>query len=158
MSRSLSRLAAAVALPVALSACLDSGVEPFELVANNCSFAFSFDTTTMTKTATGLFYRDITAGTGVQVESGDEVAVYYTGWLPSGSQFDSATPQNSNPLTFEIGAREVIPGFEQGVTGMKVGGCRQIVIPPSLGYGATPNGPIPGNSTLVFEVSLVGQR
>lgn len=165
MHRSIPRLAAALALPLALSSCLDTGVDSFDLVANSCNFSFAFDTTKMTKTSTGLFVRDLTPGTGVVVENGDEVATYYRGWLTNGTEFDAATPQTSDPLVFPLGAPGIIAGFQQGVSGMKVGGCRQVVIPPALGYGSSPvTNPntgavvIPANSFLVFEISLVGQR
>jgi FKBP-type peptidyl-prolyl cis-trans isomerase FkpA len=98
---------------------------------------------------------DLRAGTGTEATAGRSANVRYTGWLYStsgadnkGSQFDSGT------FTFTIGTG-VIPGFSQGVTGMRVGGLRRVVIPPSLGYGSQANGPIPANSTLVFEIELL---
>ena len=85
----------------------------------------------------------------------------YTGWLynPSGTdgkgqQFDTSAGRGL--LTFVVGSNQVIPGFSQGVQGMRVGGFRRVVLPPSLAYGATGNGPIPPNATLVFEIELVG--
>jgi FKBP-type peptidyl-prolyl cis-trans isomerase len=79
----------------------------------------------------------------------------YTGWLTDGTRFDGNMP-NGPTLPFTLGAREVIPGWDEGITGMRVGGRRQIVIPPELGYGSMGSGPIPGNATLVFEVELAG--
>jgi FKBP-type peptidyl-prolyl cis-trans isomerase FkpA len=140
------------------SACLDTTEpESVDLVANSCAFTFGFDTTTMTKTSSGLFYKDLTVGTGSTVTSGDAVATYYTGWLTTGTSFDAAKPP-FDPLVFVVGDARYIKGYNEGVLGMKVGGCRQLVMPPALGYGAVANGPIPANSWLVFEIGLVGQR
>ena len=151
------RALAALALCSA-SACLETTApEQVELVANSCAFTFGFDTTTMTKTASGLFYKDLTLGTGSTVTSGDAAATYYTGWLTSGTSFDSAKPP-FNPFVFVVGDTRIIKGYNEGVLGMKVGGCRQLVIPPALGYGNVAQGEdIPANSWLVFEVGLVGQ-
>ena len=103
---------------------------------------------------------DIRVGTGTEATTGRNVAVNYTGWLynPSGTdgkgqQFD--TSAGRAPLTFVVGSNQVIPGFSQGVQGMRVGGFRRVVLPPSLAYGATGNGPIPPNATLVFDIELV---
>jgi FKBP-type peptidyl-prolyl cis-trans isomerase len=156
LTRSLRALAA-VAL-CAASACLETTEpETVELVANSCAFTFGFDTTTMTKTSSGLFYKDITVGAGSTVTNGDAVATYYTGWLPDGTRFDVAAPPE-DPFVYQAGLGQVIRGYDEGVLGMKVGGCRQLVMPPALGYGSTPPQGIPANSWLVFEVGLVGQR
>lgn len=101
-----------------------------------------------------LMTQDIVVGTGAVAASGDTVSVHYIGTLTTGAQFDSSYSRNE-PYTFVLGAGQVIAGFDQGVMGMRVGGKRRLVIPPSLGYGNQPNGPIPANSTLVFEVDLV---
>jgi peptidylprolyl isomerase len=93
-------------------------------------------------------------GTGAQAVPGKTLSVYYTGKLENGKVFDSNV--GKTPLTFMLGGGQMIPGFEQGVTGMKVGGTRTITIPASLGYGAQGRGDvIPPNSTLIFEVELV---
>jgi FKBP-type peptidyl-prolyl cis-trans isomerase FkpA len=103
---------------------------------------------------------DLRLGTGADAVTGRTVVVNYTGWLYDPTQtdgkglvFDSSVGQT--PLTFTLGIGQVIAGFDQGVTGMKVGGARRIVIPPSLGYGAQRNNSIPAYSTLVFDVELV---
>ena len=103
---------------------------------------------------------DLRIGTGADALSGKSVIVNYTGWLydptktdGKGLQFDSSV--GLTPLTFTIGAGQVIEGFDRGVIGMKVGGARRIVIPPSLGYGAVRNNSIPPYSTLVFEIELM---
>ena len=110
-----------------------------------------------TKTANGVYYRDIVVGTGAVVASGQNISLRYTGWLSNGVQFDSNLSAGS-PLTFKLGAGEVIDGFDEGLAGVRVGGRRQIIVPPSLGYGAYDYGPIPGNSILVFNVEVVGAQ
>jgi FKBP-type peptidyl-prolyl cis-trans isomerase len=84
------------------------------------------------------------------------VKVHYTGWLTTGKKFDSSVDAHQ-PLDFTIGQGEVIKGWEEGVAGMKIGGKRQLRIPPELGYGAsgTPGGPIPPNATLIFDIQLL---
>jgi FKBP-type peptidyl-prolyl cis-trans isomerase FkpA len=103
---------------------------------------------------------DLRAGTGAEAVAGKRVTVNYTGWLydaskpdSKGAQFDTSTGRGA--FTFALGAGQVIKGWDQGVAGMKVGGQRRLLIPPSLGYGSTANGPIPANSTLVFDVDLL---
>jgi len=100
--------------------------------------------------ASGLKYRDTVVGSGAEAKSGDNLSVNYRGTLDDGTVFD----QSSSPFTFNLGAGEVIKGWDQGVVGMKVGGTRQLVIPPDLGYGDRPAGSIPPNSTLHFDVQL----
>ena len=104
---------------------------------------------------------DLTVGTGATATAGHSVSVNYTGWLydatkpdNKGTQFDSSIGRG--PFSFLLGAGQVIAGWDQGVAGMKVGGSRRLIIPPSLGYGASGTGPIPGNATLVFDVTLLG--
>jgi FKBP-type peptidyl-prolyl cis-trans isomerase len=110
-----------------------------------------------TKTATGLQYWDLKKGTGSVAKAGQNVKVHYTGWLTDGKKFDSSVDRGQ-PFEFKLGAGMVIRGWDEGVAGMKVGGKRQLRIPPDLGYGAggTPGGPIPPNATLVFDVELLG--
>jgi len=89
-----------------------------------------------------------------RAKDGDTVAIHYTGKLMDGTKFDSSLDRNQ-PLEFTLGKHQVVPGFEQGVTGMHVGGKRIVQIPPQLGYGSRAVGPIPANSTLIFEIELV---
>ena len=103
---------------------------------------------------------ELRTGSGTEATNGRTVTVHYTGWLYSasaadnkGTQFDTSAARG--PFSFILGARQVIAGWDQGVAGMRVGGMRRLVIPPSLGYGGTANGPIPANSTLVFDVELL---
>jgi FKBP-type peptidyl-prolyl cis-trans isomerase FkpA len=108
-----------------------------------------------TKTASGLQYWDIKVGSGQEAKAGDHVKVHYTGWLTSGKKFDSSV--GGKPFEFRIGNGDVIKGWEEGVTGMKVGGKRQLRIPPDLAYGKEGYpGAIPANATLVFDIQLIG--
>ena len=111
-----------------------------------------------TKTASGLEYWDIKVGTGAVAQSGKHVKVDYTGWLTNGKKFDSSVG-TGKPFDFMLGASQVIKGWDEGVAGMKVGGKRQLRIPPDLAYGAAGYPPvIPANSTLIFDVQLVDVR
>ena len=107
-----------------------------------------------TKTASGLHYRDLEIGNGPEVRPGQRVSVHYRGALADGTQFDANEP-GSTPFTFRLGAGDVIAGWDEGVAGMRVGGCRQLIIPHTLGYGERGTGPIPGNAILVFTVTAV---
>jgi len=109
-------------------------------------------------TKSGLVYEDIKVGKGAEAKAGDTVTVHYTGWLTNGTKFDSSKDRNE-PFVFHLGAGGVIPGWDEGVQGMKVGGVRKLTIPPQLGYGASgAGGVIPPNATLVFEVELLGVK
>jgi FKBP-type peptidyl-prolyl cis-trans isomerase len=109
------------------------------------------------KTDDGLQYWDIRVGNGAVAKEGDRVRVHYTGWLTTGKKFDSSVDAGK-PFDFTLGNGEVIKGWEEGVTGMKVGGKRQLRSPPDLAYGenGTPDGTIPPKATLIFDVQLLG--
>lgn len=108
------------------------------------------------KTPSGLQYWDIKVGTGQEAKEGSHVRVHYTGWLTSGKKFDSSVDAGK-PFDFRIGNGDVIKGWEEGVTGMKVGGKRQLRIPPNLAYGKEGYpGAIPPNATLIFDIQLLG--
>ena len=110
---------------------------------------------TQVTTDSGLKYEDIIEGEGAIAEAGQTVSVHYTGWLENGSKFDSSKDRN-DPFQFNLGAGQVIRGWDEGVQGMKVGGTRKLTIPSELGYGARgAGGVIPPNATLIFEVELL---
>jgi FKBP-type peptidyl-prolyl cis-trans isomerase FkpA len=103
---------------------------------------------------------DLRAGSGAEATAGKRLSVHYTGWLynPSGTdgkgaQFDTSVGRGAYPFT--LGAGQVISGWDRGVAGMRVGGQRRLVLPPELAYGASGNGPIPPNATLVFDIELL---
>jgi FKBP-type peptidyl-prolyl cis-trans isomerase FkpA len=103
---------------------------------------------------------DLVIGTGAQAVTGSVVTVNYTGWLYNASQTDHkgavfSSSVGGTPVTYTVGAGQVINGWELGVPGMLVGGLRQLVVPPSLAYGGTRSGPIPPNATLIFEIDLL---
>jgi peptidylprolyl isomerase len=112
---------------------------------------------TASRNIQGMTVQDIREGTGTTAANGDQVTVNYVGTLADGTTFDSSIARNQ-PFTFTLGVGHVIKGWDLGVAGMKVGGERKLVIPPSLGYGSqgTPGGPIPPNATLNFTVDLLG--
>lgn len=134
------RTATAVAASLLVTACYGSPASP----AANAPFNQS----------------DLRVGAGISAESGKILVVHYTGWLyaadkpeQKGLQFDTSI--GIDPLEFTLGVGDVIGGWDQGLVGMKVGGLRRLVIPPSLGYGGVRQGPIPPNTSLVFEVELI---
>ena len=104
----------------------------------------------------GLVIEDIKIGDGQEVEKFNIVTVNYTGPLEDGTKFDSSLNPGRSPFRFTVGAGQVIKGWDEGLMGMKVGGKRKLTIPPELGYGSRDNGPIPANSTLIFEIDLLG--
>lgn len=106
-------------------------------------------------TPSGLRYVDLTVGSGPSPVNGKLVRVHYTGWLTDGTKFDSSL-DHGQPLVFPVGKGMVIPGWDEGVLSMKVGGKRKLIIPPQLGYGAKGSPPvIPPDATLIFEVELL---
>jgi|SRR5579872_1036191 len=111
-------------------------------------------TSTSAQSVPAVTIQDVQPGTGTVAETGDTVTVNYVGMFTNGQVFDSSIARNQ-PFTFTLGAGQVIPGWDQGLVGMKVGGKRILTVPPELGYGSTDYGPIPANSTLVFQVELL---
>ncbi|MFL5401517.1 MAG: FKBP-type peptidyl-prolyl cis-trans isomerase [Gemmatimonadales bacterium] len=151
--RSLGALIAA-----GLIACGRSPDRDDQPAKSDFSPALAVDTAAMTRTPSGLRYQDIAVGGGKEATAGHAVSVHYTGWLPNGEKFDSSRDRNQ-PFDFNLGAGQVIAGWDEGVAGMKVGGKRKLVIPPDLAYGTAGAPPdIPPGATLVFEVELVNVR
>ena len=110
------------------------------------------------KTDSGLQYQDLKVGTGKEAKKGAKVEVHYTGWLAKdGTKFDSSVDRKET-FEFELGAGEVIKGWDEGVAGMKVGGKRKLIIPAKLAYGEKGRGKIPGNAVLVFDVELIALK
>jgi len=117
-------------------------------------------TSQVTEMPNGLKYSDSETGGGAPATAGHKVSVHYTGWLSEngskGKKFDSSVDRGE-PFQFTLGAHQVIAGWDEGVSGMKVGGKRTLIIPPELGYGARgAGGVIPPNATLIFDVELLG--
>lgn len=146
-------LALLCALPLLATACDSSPTEP-DIESTEFAAALGVDLSLMTRTASGVYYRDLTVGTGALVQSGTTVGVHYRGWFTNGTLFDQRVTGQA-PFSFTVGSGQVIRGWDDGVPGMRVGGRRQLIVPPRLGYGPVAYGPIPGNSILVFDVSVV---
>jgi FK506-binding nuclear protein len=132
---------------------------PTAVPIEQTSFASSLgvNLSASTKLPSGLYYRDITVGTGTTLASGQTVGMRYVGSFANGEVFDS----NAEPkpiFSFRLGAGQVIRGWDLGLVGMKVGGRRQLIIPPELAYGPNDYGPIPGNSVLVFTVDAISAQ
>ena len=119
--------------------------------------ALNVDLAAMQRLEGGLYVRDVREGGGRTVSRGDDVAVRYATWLPDGTLLD-ANVAPAAAREFTLGERQVIRGWDQGVAGMRVGGQRQLIVPPSLGYGSRQVGNIPPNATIVFLVEVVSAR
>lgn len=116
------------------------------------------NTANMQETASGLKYEDKKVGDGASPSTKQTVSVHYTGWLTDGTKFDSSVDRG-RPFEFVIGVGQVIKGWDEGVSTMKVGGKRTLVIPAELGYGSRgAGGLIPPGATLVFDVELLGVK
>ncbi|HEY0242888.1 MAG TPA: FKBP-type peptidyl-prolyl cis-trans isomerase [Gemmatimonadaceae bacterium] len=158
INTNIARVVAISALALS-SACLGGESIAPERSIEETSFASALgvNLAASTKTPNGAYYRDIVVGTGAVVAGGQTISIRYTGWLSNGFQFETNV-SSSNPLVFKLGAGEVIDGFDEALAGVRVGGRRQLIIPPSLGYGPYDYGPIPGNSILVFNVEVVAAQ
>jgi FKBP-type peptidyl-prolyl cis-trans isomerase FkpA len=151
----MRRYLIAVALLLLLG-CGDDILGPTHVTCDDFLLQFGVAPGDTIETSEGLRYVDLQAGAGEAAVNGLTADVNYAGYLVDGTPFDTSCPPTRAVLRLTIGGGGVIPGFMLGVTGMRPGGVRRIIIPPELGYGATPVGPIPANSTLVFDLQLVG--
>lgn len=135
-----------------LAAC---GSDPTGVSPRDVEFApqLGVDLDAMIRTSSGLYYEDLEVGHGTAALSGRVVSVLFQGWLPDGTLFDQRL-NPSDPLRFRLGVGIVIPGWDEGLAGMRVGGMRRLVIPSNLGYGNQSQGIIPANSVLVFDIQL----
>ena len=122
----------------------------------NCEKKCNCKGSKIVKTASGLSYKDLKVGTGTSPQTGQSVVVHYTGWLQQNDQKFDSSVDRGDPFRFQIGKGQVIPGWDEGVTTMKVGGTRELIIPADLAYGARGvPGAIPPNATLRFKVELL---
>ncbi len=155
----MSRVMRTALTTLLVAAC---GTEPSMEIPGNIetatfAAALEVDLGASSSNQAGLYWRDITVGTGPVVTAGQAVDVYYTGWLKDGTRFDGTTV--GDPFTFQVGVGGVIAGWDQGVVGMHVGGKRQLIIPPALGYGTRgAGGVIPPDAILVFTVEVLEAR
>ncbi len=151
--------AAMVVAGAVVGGCAESGPDQSRLpaerrVAERYASALDVELAEMERRPTGLYVQDVVTGEGARADSGDIVTVHYTGWLPQGKKFDSSR-DGGKAFEVALGYGRVIDGWDQGIVGMRVGGRRRLVIPPVMGYGERGMGPIPANSTLVFDVELL---
>lgn len=159
MARAISaRLALLLCTIVAFSACgSDDTLDvPSNPAVETYAASLGVNISQMTRKSDDLFIQDLVVGTGAEAVAGRSIDVHYTGWLVNGTRFDTSI--GGAPLVFTLGVGQVIAGWDQGVAGMKVGGRRKLVIGSNMAYGRTGQGPIPPNSTLVFDVELLAVR
>jgi FKBP-type peptidyl-prolyl cis-trans isomerase len=138
---------------VGTTATVDTNVYTADPATTPYAASLNVNIGSMLKTPSGLYYKDLATGTGATAGAGYTVRVGYGGYLVNGTQFDT-----SASFEFLLNAGKVVKGWDEGVQGMKVGGTRQLVIPPGLGYGTSGSGAIPGNAILVFGVTLLQVR
>ena len=145
-----------LAVGLALTACGDEVTAPAPVPLTNSDFAaeLNVDLSAMTMTSSGLYVQDLVIGEGAPIASSETATVHYEGWFPNGNKFDSSRDRGT-PFVFLVGAGGVISGWDEGIIGMRIGGLRKLVIPPSLAYGEAGRSGIPGNATLVFDIELL---
>ena len=150
-----ARFAVAIAVTLAAVACRDVSAPNEDPATTTYAASLNVNLSTMKRTADGLYYQDLSVGTGKQAAKDSSLKVYYTGYLTSGHVFD--TNVNKTPFAFVLGQGQVIPGWDEGILAgdpMRVNGIRRLVIPPALGYGGRTSGSIPAGSVLVFDIRL----
>lgn len=134
-----------------------SGANAVPLEGVSFAPSLQVDLSQMERLGSGVYVRDLVIGTGPQVTRGTRVAMHYAGFLPDGTPVDANTPPMA-PFDFVLGQGRVIRGWDDGILGMRAGGQRQLVVPPSAAYGGRRVGRVPPNATLVFVVKLVTAR
>jgi FKBP-type peptidyl-prolyl cis-trans isomerase len=139
-----------------LGACSEDIIGPVHVDCDSFLLQFGAAVGDTVQTPAGLRYIDIRTGTGDAASTGMLAEVNYSGYLLNGTRFDTSCPASRTVIRATIGGSETIAGFQMGIAGMRPGGVRRVIIPPSLGYGNTANGSIPANSTLIFDLQLVG--
>ncbi len=132
-----------------LASCGDDIAGPQAIEDVTFAASLRINLAAMTRTASGLYYEDIEPGSGDPAAAGQDVTVAYTGWLIDGSIFDNGE------FGFRLGAGQVVAGFDEGVTGMRTGGVRRIIIPPELGYGSQGRGSVPPDAIMIFRIELL---
>lgn len=131
---------------------------PIDPAQDTYATALGITISSMTKTSSGLYFRDKTVGTGAAAQKGDSVRVHFTLWLTNGTKVQSSKDGSARPFEFLTGVTplpRVIPGFEEGVIGMQPGGVRTLVIPPQLAWGIQGNPPVQPNANIVFEIEYI---
>ena len=146
-----SAIAVAALMPVAaaFAACGDDMTGPEVIEEVEFASSLGINLATFTRTSSGLYYEDIEQGSGDPAAAGQEARVAYAGWLTDGTEFDRGE------FSFTLGAGQVVPGFDEGVQGMRAGGIRRIIIPPALGYGSQGQGAVPPNAIMIFRIELL---
>ena len=148
------RFSAVLVAAFVVASCGDDPISPKDPTELTFAAALNVDLDLMTKTASGLYYQDLIVGDGAEATATSTVTVHYEGWLHNGTKFDSSRDRGE-PSTFDLS--QLIPGWREGVSGMRVGGNRKLVVPSVLAYGSsgTGGGAIPPYATLVFDVELL---
>jgi FKBP-type peptidyl-prolyl cis-trans isomerase len=125
---------------------------PSNPATDSYAASLGIDLSQFTKLTDDILYRDLTVGEGAEATQGRTVRVTYTGWLPGGQQFE--TNEGQAPFQFVLGTGAVVQGWDEGIVGMRAGGKRRLLIGSGAGYGRSGNGPIPPNTTMIFDVTL----
>lgn len=152
-------------IPVALAAAACSpsivaGPEPItDPALATYAARLGIDIATFTKTSSGLYVKDVPAGWGsVPADTGDTVTVDYTGYLTDGRIFDASRANGGTPVNFIVGVSQLVAGFQEGLVGLRVGGKRRLILPPSLAYGRVGTASVPPNAILIFDITVHGVR
>lgn len=150
LQRRAARATLAIGLVMGVASCSSLSTNIVPIDGDEFAPFLGIDLASMNRSASGLYWIDTLVGTGDEAVAGLTATVLFSGWLKNGTLFDTGTIQ------FVLGPEaNVVPGFLEGVLGMKVGGIRKLVLPPELAFGAAGTSAIPPNATVVFEVSLL---